>query len=113
MNALPKAQILRCTEKAIHLARRAASRYSSKLSKHRYTHPQHVVLLCFIVLKNTTHHGLLDELIEMPQVRRVLGFAELPAPSTLCKAFNRLDGRVACLIGSLSDVTSDKRRRLG
>ncbi len=46
MKALPKSQILRFIEKAIHLARRAVSRYSSKFSKHRYTLPQHVVLLC-------------------------------------------------------------------
>jgi len=37
MKTLPKSQILRFTEKAIHLARRAVSRYSSKFSKHRYT----------------------------------------------------------------------------
>ena len=27
----------------------------------------------------------------MPRIRRVLGLAELPTPSTLCKAFNCLD----------------------
>jgi len=73
MNTLPKSQILRFTEKAIYLARRAVSRYSSKFSKHRYTLPQHVVLLCLKVRKNTTYRGLLDELIEMPRIRRVLG----------------------------------------
>ena len=91
IKALPKSQILRFTEKAIHLARQAVSRYSSKFSKHRYTLPQHVVLLCLKVRKNTTYRGLLDELIEMPRVRRALGLAELPTSSTLCKAFNRLD----------------------
>ncbi len=90
MNALPKAQIPRFTEKAIHLARRTVFRYSSKFSKHRYTLPQHVVPLCLKVRKNMTYRGLLDELIEMPRIRRVLGLAELPAPSTLCKVFNRL-----------------------
>ena len=102
MNTLPKSQILRFTEKAIHLARRAVSRYSSKFSKHRYTLPQHVVLLCLKVRKNTTYRGLLDELIEMPRIRRVLGLAELPTPSTLCKAFNRLDMAVWRSILTLS-----------
>jgi len=55
MKSLPKSQILRFTEKAIHLARRAVSRYSSNFSKHRYTLPQHVVLLCLKVRKNTTY----------------------------------------------------------
>jgi len=85
MKTLPKSQILRFTEKAIHLARRAVSRYSSKFSKHRYTLPQHVVLLCLKVRKNTTYRGLLDELIEMPRIRQALGLTELPTPSTLCK----------------------------
>jgi IS5 family transposase len=102
MKALPKSQILRFTEKAIHLARRAVSRYSSKFSKHRYTRPQHVVLLCLKVWKNTTYRGLLDELIEMPRIRRVLGLTELPTPSTLCKAFNRLDMAVWRVILALS-----------
>jgi len=73
MKALPKSQVLRFTEKAIYLARRAVSQYSSKFSKHRYTLPQHVVLLCLKVRKNTTYRGLLDELIEMPRIRRALG----------------------------------------
>jgi len=83
MKALPKSQILRFTMKAIHLARRAVSRYSSKFSKHRYTLPQHVVMLCLKVRENTTTRGLHDELIEMPRIRRNLGLAELPTPPTL------------------------------
>ncbi len=90
MEALSKSQILRFTEKAIHLARRAASRYSSKFSKHRYILPQHVVLSCPEIEKSTTYRGLLDELIETTRLRRVLGLAERPTPSTLCKAFNRV-----------------------
>jgi hypothetical protein len=69
MKPLPKSQILRFTEKAINLARRAVSRYSSKFSKHRYTLPQHVVLLCLKVRKNTTYRGLLDQLIEISETR--------------------------------------------
>ena len=102
MKALPKSQIRRFTEKAIYLARRAVSRYSSKFSKHRYTLLQHVVLLCPKVRKNTTYRGLLDEIIEMPRIRRVLGLAELPTPPTLCKAFNRLDTAVWRVILTLS-----------
>jgi hypothetical protein len=102
MEALPKSQILRFTEKAIHLARRDVSRYSSKFSKHRYILPRHVVLLCLKVRKNTTYRGLLDELIEMPRIRRTLELAELSTASTLCKAFNRLDTAVWRVILTLS-----------
>ncbi len=102
MKPFPKSKILRFTEKAIHLARRAVSRYTSRFSKHRYTLPQHVVLIYLKVRKNTTYRGLLDERIEMPRIRRTLGLSELPAPSTLCKSFNRLDMAVWRIILTLS-----------
>ena len=102
MDVFPKSQLFQFTEKEIHLARRAVSRYSSKFSKHRYTLPQHVVLLCLKIRKNTTYRGLLDELIEMPRIRRILGLTELSAPSTLCKAFNRLDMAVWRVLLTLS-----------
>ena len=34
---------------------------------------------------------LLDELVEMPRIRRALGLAELPTRSTLYNALPRLD----------------------
>lgn len=83
MKSLPKSHILRVTEKAIHPASRAVSRYSSKISTHRYTLPQHVVLLCLKVRESTTYRCLLDELIALPRVRRILSLAELPTPLTL------------------------------
>ena len=91
MESLPKSRLLRFVEQAMHLARRAVARYSSKFSKRRYTLHQHIVLLCLKVRKNTTYRMLLDELIEMPRIRKALNLDELPSPSTLCKAFDRLD----------------------
>jgi len=91
MQALPKPRLLRFVERAMHLARRAVARYSSKISKRRYTLHQHIVLLCLKVWKNTTYRTILDELIEMPRIRSAIDLEELPSPSTLCKAFNQLD----------------------
>jgi IS5 family transposase len=102
MEALPKSQVLRFVEQAMHLARRAVARYSSKFSKRRYTLHQHIVLLCLKVRKNTTYRTLLDELIEMPRIRSALDLEELPSPSTLCKAFNRLDMAVWRVLLNLS-----------
>ncbi|WP_342746482.1 transposase [Natrinema ejinorense] len=34
---------------------------------------------------------LLDGLVEMPRIRNAINLTELPAPSTLCRAFDRLD----------------------
>jgi hypothetical protein len=91
MQALPKSRLLQSVEQALHLARRAVARYSSKFSKRRYTLHQHIILLCLKVRKNTTYRTLLDELIEMSRIRDAIGFTEIPAPSTLCKVFDRLD----------------------
>ncbi len=52
---------------------------------------QHVVLLCLKVKKTTTYRDLVDELIEMPRIRDALDLDSIPTPSTLCKAFDRLE----------------------
>ncbi len=91
MQALPKSRLLRFVEEAFQLAQRAVARYSSKFSKQRYTLHQHIVFLYLKVRKDTTYRTLLDELIEMPRIRSAINLTELPSPSTLCKAFDRLD----------------------
>lgn len=91
MQVLPTSRVLRLVAQAIHVARRAATRYSSKLSKRRSTLHQHNGLLRLNARKNTAHRTLLDELIEMPRVRNAVNLTELLPPATLCKAFNRLD----------------------
>jgi hypothetical protein len=48
-------------------------------------------LLCLKVKKTTTYRDLVDELIEMPRIRDAPSLASIPAPSTLCKAFGRLE----------------------
>ncbi|SNZ11976.1 Transposase and inactivated derivatives, IS5 family [Natronoarchaeum philippinense] len=102
MEALPKSRLLRFVEQAMHLARRVVARYSSRFSKRRYTLHQHIVLLCLKVRKNTTYRTFLDELIEMPRIRKAIDLDELPSPSTLCKAFNRLDMAVWRVLINLS-----------
>ena len=102
MQTLPKSRLLRFVEEAFQLAQRAVARYSSKFSKQRYTLHQHIVLLCLKVRKDTTYRTLLDELIEMPRVRNAINLTELPAPSTLCKAFDRLDMAVWRVLLNLS-----------
>jgi IS5 family transposase len=91
MNDVPKSDLLRFVERTFELAQQVIARYSSKYSKRRYTRPQHVVLLCLKVKKTTTYRDLVDELIEMPRIRDALNLDSIPAPSTLCKAFDRLE----------------------
>jgi IS5 family transposase len=102
MQTLPKSRLLRFVEEAFQLAQRTVARYSSKFSKQRYTLHQHIVLLCLKVRKDTTYRTLLDELIEMPRIRSAINLTELPSPSTLCKAFDRLDMAVWRVLLNLS-----------
>ena len=91
MDSLPKSRFLRFVERAVVLTRRAVSRFSPRYSRKRFTLRQHVVLLCLKVKKTTTYRDLVDELIEMPRIRNALELESIPAPSTLCKAFDRLE----------------------
>ena len=102
MQALPKSRLLQFVEQAFHLARRAVARYSLKFSKRRYALHQYIVLLCLKVWENTTYRTLLDERIEMPRIRSAIDLKELPSPSTLCKAFNRVDMAVWRVLLDLS-----------
>jgi len=117
MQTLPKSRLLRFVEETFQLAKRAVARYSSKFSKQRYTLHQHIVLLCLKVRKDTTYRTLLDELIEMPRIRRAINLSELPAPSTLCKAFDKLDMAVWRVLLNLCFTAPDERcwrnRRFG
>lgn len=106
MDGLPKSQLLRFVERAVVLAHRAVSRFSTRYSRKRFTLRQHVVLLCLKVKKTTTYRALVDELIEMPRIRKALGLDAIPVPSTLCKAFDRLEMAVwrVLLNVSLADL---------
>ncbi len=73
------------------LAHRSVERFSTHYSRKRFTLRQHVVLLCLKVKKTTTYRNLVDELIEMPRIRDALYLDSIPAPSPLCKAFDRLE----------------------
>lgn len=98
----PSPRLLPLVKEAFQLAQCAMARYSSKFSKQRYTRHQHIVLLGLKVRKNTSYRTLLEELTEMPRIRNVIGLTEIPALSTLCKAFNRLDIAVWRMLLNLS-----------
>jgi len=88
MDTLPRSQLLLFVERAMLLARRAVARFSTRYSHKRFTLRQHAVLLCLEVKKTTTYRDLVAELIEMPRIRDALDLDSIPAPSTLCRAFD-------------------------
>jgi IS5 family transposase len=89
MDTLLELRLLRFVERAVVLARRAVARFSTRYSRKRFTLRQHVVLLYLKVKKRITYRDLVDDLIEMPRIRDALD--SIPASSTLCKAFDRLE----------------------
>jgi len=108
MDSFPKSRLLRFVERAVvlaHLSRffRLAIHGSDSRSA---TLPEgHVVFLSLKVKKTTTYRDLVDELIEIPRIRDALNLDSIPVPSTLCKAFDRLEIAVwrALLNVSLAD----------
>ena len=64
--------------------------FSTRYSWKRFTLRQHVVLL-YLKVKKTTYRDLVGELIEMPRIREAIDLDSIPTPSTLCKAFDRLE----------------------
>jgi len=48
-------------------------------------------VLCLKVKKTTRFPDLVDELIELPRSREAIDLDSIPAPSTLCRAFDRLE----------------------
>ncbi len=106
MDDLPKSRLLQFVERAVVLARRAVSRFSTRYSRKRIPLRQHVVLLCLQIKKTSTYRDLADELTEMARVRDALYLDLIPPPSTLCKAFDRLEMAVwrVLLNVSLTDL---------
>lgn len=70
---------------------RAVAWFSTRYSWKQFTLHQHAVLLCLKVKKTTTCRNLVNELIEMSCIRDALALDSIPAPSTLYKAFDRLE----------------------
>ena len=97
---LPRAEKFRPTSirrfviAAYKLARRAVPPFSSKFSKRTYTQHQHVAILCLKVRDVETYEGVVEKVREMPEIGVAIGLKQVPDPSTLCKAFERLEASV-------------------
>ncbi len=61
------------------------------------------------VKKTTMCRDLVDELIEMPRIRDALDLDSIPAPSTLCKAFDRLEMALAGITERLARGLATER----
>lgn len=59
-----------------------------------FTQHQLIAIICLKVRENKTYEGIVDHLIEEPRIRKALDLEEVPHPSTICKAFERLESAV-------------------
>ncbi|MEA1905052.1 MAG: IS5 family transposase [Candidatus Hadarchaeota archaeon] len=87
-------RLLEFASTVYELARRAVPEYSSKFSKKTYTQCQHIAIICLKVREGKTYEEIVDQLVEMPRIRKALDLDEVPHPSTICKAFERLESAV-------------------
>lgn len=90
LNNLPETEIYRFVKETKQLVARAVPKYSSKYSRQDYTLRQHAVLICLKIKKNDSYREVIDETIEMLRIRKTLGLKNVPDPSTLCRAFQKL-----------------------
>ena len=61
-----------------------------------------ILLHCLRIYLDTSYRMTIDLLKEMSRIRSAIDLKELPPPSTLCKAFNRLDMMVRRVLLDLS-----------
>jgi len=61
-----------------------------------------VAVICLKVREEKTYRETVELLVEMPRIRKALNLKEVPDPSTMCKAFERLKSTVWRMIHLLT-----------
>lgn len=87
-------QLYEFTRVCLHLASQHVPPHFSKFSKHTFTQPQLVVLVCLKLKLGVTYREPVDWLAEMPGIQQALGLKQLPHFTTGQKAFARLSPAV-------------------
>ncbi len=89
-------QISRFTERCVSIAQRDTAERGESAAPHGgggFADYALVSLHCLRIYLDTSYRMMIDLLKEMPQITVEIGLdtADLPAPSTLCKAFDRIE----------------------
>lgn len=100
-------------ETAYKIARENIAPYSGKYSKKTFTLQQHAVVICFKIRQQESYKEIVETLVEEPRIRQALDLEEVPHPSTLCKAFERLGMRVWRLLLRASTEILEKNGVVG
>jgi hypothetical protein len=75
---------------ALRLARESLPAYSSKYSRKDFTQHQLFAVLALKASLKTDYRGVVQMLVDFPELREELGLDEVPHYSTLCYAAGRL-----------------------
>jgi len=86
-----RTSILDFSEAAYEIAKEKIDPYSSKFSKKKFTQQQHAVIICLKIRSGSTYVEIVERLVEEPRIRKALELEEVPHPTTLVKAFERLE----------------------
>jgi hypothetical protein len=75
---------------AIRVAKEALPAYSSPYSRHDFTQHQLFAILVLRQFFKTDYRGIIQLLVDLPDLRRILGLKKVPHYSTLKYAQDRL-----------------------
>lgn len=87
---IKSSRIIKFIRTAYKVARRCIETYSSKFSKHKFTQPQHLSLLCLKQRLRLRYREFVDLVEEIPGVKDELMLEEIPHFTTLQKFFQRI-----------------------
>src|SRR6266446_10572053 len=76
---------------AVQVARAVLPRYRSRFSKHQFTQPQLLAILCLMRYEDWTFREAEVRLSEHRELRQALGLASVPDFTTLYRFLRRLD----------------------
>lgn len=76
---------------ALEVSKTAISRYRSRFSKHQFTQPQLLAILCLMRYEDWTFREAEVRLAEHGELRQILGLTSVPDFTTLYRFLQRLD----------------------
>jgi hypothetical protein len=88
---MPEVGLVSLARHAVTIARTVLPRYRSKFSKHQFTQPQLLALLCVMRYEDWTFREAEVRLREHRELRRALGLRTVPTYTTLYRFLHRVD----------------------
>lgn len=88
---MPEVGLVRFAQVALDVATASVARYRTTFSKHRFTQPQLLTILCLMRYEDWTYREAEVRLAEHSELRRALRLSSVPDYTTLYRFLRRLD----------------------